>query len=78
MAENYEHNDVAKELQERLVQTCIDFVNEKGIDYLWAVYFRADSINESARFGEWTPATDSYIQIESCDEDGRKTIGEYM
>jgi hypothetical protein len=56
-----DHN---KELQEILVQTCIDYINKNGLTDIWGVYFHADSLNTSAKFGEWTPATDSSIQVE--------------
>jgi hypothetical protein len=53
-----------KELQERLVQTCIDFINEKGLTDIYAVNFRADDLAFSAKYGEWTPTTDAYIKVE--------------
>ena len=53
-----------KELQRILVQTCIDYINQNGLIDLWGVSFNADSLNESAEYGEWTPSTDSYIKAE--------------
>lgn len=53
-----------KELQEILVQTCIDYINKNGLTDIWGVYFQADSLNASAKFGEWTPATDSSIHVD--------------
>ena len=83
-------NDI-KELQERLVQTCIDFVKEKNLTDIVAVRFNVDGLEDSIEFGEWTPGMDSYIGIEGLQEDTyigksgdpytftvRKFIGEYM
>lgn len=80
-----------KELQERLVQTCIDYINEKGLDDIYQVRFNADSLAESAKYGSWQSCTDSYIGVEGIRdhkflrEDGeefvmaeRYDIGEYM
>jgi len=55
--------DIA-ELQERLVQTCIDFINEKGLTDIYMVRFNADDLNTSAKEGKWTSATDSWIGVE--------------
>ena len=53
-------NDL-KELLEILVQTTIDFINERGLKDIDAIGFGADSLQESAKWGEWTPATDANI-----------------
>ena len=92
---NYENpvtttNDI-KELQERLVQTCIDFVKEKNLTDIDMVRFNVDGLEDSIEFGEWTPGMDSYIGVEGLQEDTytgksgndytfrvRKFIGEYM
>lgn len=50
-----------KELQEVLVQACIDFINDRHIDDLDEIRFSMDMIQESARFGKWQPCTDSSI-----------------
>ena len=84
-------NDI-KELQERLVQTCIDFVKEKNLTDIDMVRFNVDGLTENAiEFGEWVSAMDSYIGVEGLQEDTytgksgdpytftvRKFIGEYM
>lgn len=57
-------NELAKELQERLVQTCLDFIREKGDKYIWRVEFSADELQESAKEGKWMPCTDSFITLE--------------
>ena len=76
-------NDI-KELQQRLVQTCIDFVKEKNLTDIDAVRFSVDGLEGNAiEFGEWTPCMDSYIGVEGLQEEDkdyrvRKEIGEYM
>ena len=57
-----------KNLQEILVQTCIDYINYNGLTDIWAVRFSADSLDESSQYGEWTPATDSSITVEGIAE----------
>ena len=53
----------AYELQKRIVQVCIDFIKEKNLTDIYEVHFSADNLNESATYGEWTPATDSYLSL---------------
>ena len=81
-----------KELQERLVQTCVDFVKEKNLTDIDMVRFNVDGLTGNAiEFGGWVPAMDSYIGVEGLQEDTyigksgepytftvRKFIGEYM
>jgi hypothetical protein len=58
---------IALKLQERLVQTCIDFINEHKDDdqvkEIQMVEFRADCLQESAKHDEWQPCTDSYCSL---------------
>ena len=58
---------IAFKLQERLVQTCIDFINEhkddEQVKEIHMVEFRADCLQESAKHGEWQPDTDSYCSL---------------
>ena len=83
-------NDI-KGLQERLAQTCIDFIKDKNLTDIDAVRFNVDGLVDSIEFGEWTPGMDSYIGVEGLQEDTytdksgdrytlrvRKFIGEYM
>lgn len=80
-----------KELQERLVQTCIDYINEKGLVDIYSVSFNADSLAESAKYGSWQPCTDSHIKVKGlCNKNYKRKngnifkmpywyeIGEYM
>lgn len=76
-----------KELLEILVQTTIDFINERGLTDIYAVGFGADDLQSSAKFGEWEPGTDANIHVTGLgkekSKDGREytvcqRIGEYM
>lgn len=83
--------DHIKELQEILVQTCIDYINKNGLTDIYSVSFNADSLAESAEYGSWQPCTDSYIRVDGISAQRRKRkngeidefpyryeIGEYM
>ncbi len=61
-------HEQTRQLQDILVQTCIDFINENGLKDIDLVSFSADSLQESARFNEWTPATDSFLEIEGIEK----------
>lgn len=58
-----EYEKKAKRLQERLVQTCIDFLKEEGDNDIWAVEFNVDDLQESKEHGQWCPSSDSYIRL---------------
>lgn len=80
-----------KELQQRLVQTCIDFVRTRNLTDVDMVRFSVDGLGDAINFQEWTAGMDSYIGVEGLQEDTytgksgkpytfrvRKFIGEYM
>lgn len=80
-----------KELQEILVQTCIDYINKNNLTDIYNVSFNADSLAESAKYGKWEPCTDSYIKVQGLSNENYKRkngeifkmpyrydIGEYM
>ena len=68
-----------KELQELLVQTCIDYINKNGLTDIYDVSFRADALNESAEYGSWQSCTDSYINVEGITvERYKRKNGEIM
>ncbi len=68
-----------KELQYILVQTCLDFINKYGLTDIYSVSFNADELAYSAQYGEWHPATDSYIKIEGIRiEKHRRKNGEII
>ena len=73
---------MTKELQEKMVQLCIDFITEYELDDIQEVRFSADMLQESKKCRKWTAATDSFIDVYGfqTDEDGletRRIIGEY-
>ena len=65
--------ETVKELHEVLVQTVLDFINEKGLKNVWSVSFSADSLQESAEFGTWCPATDSFLNVEGLETEEYKS-----
>lgn len=76
-----------KELLEILVQTTIDFINERGLTDIYSVGFGADDLQGSAKFGEWEPCTDASIHVTGIGKEKSKDgheysvcqrIGEYM
>lgn len=80
-----------KELQEILVQTCIDYINKNGLTDIYSVSFSADDLSTSAEYGSWQPCTDSHIKVKGLREERRRRkdgtifampytydIGEYM
>lgn len=77
-------DELARELQERLVQCCIEFILEKGDMDISEVRFSADSLQESADNGEWTCSTDSsislygYVWNDETKSNDRAKIGEYI
>lgn len=62
---------IALKLQERLVQTCIDFINEhkddEQVKEIQIVEFKVDGLQFSVKEGSWQPDTDS-----SCILQGRR------
>ena len=64
---------IALKLQEILVQTCIDFINEHKDDAqvkeIQIVEFNVDGLQFSAEEGSWQPDTDS-----SCILQGRRIL----
>jgi len=61
-----------KELQEILVQTCIDYINKNNLTDIYDISFSADSLNESAEWGSWQPCTDSYIKVEGVGHENHR------
>ena len=59
-------------LQDRLVQCCIDFINENNLGDLERVDFNVDGLQISSEFDEWPPATYSFIS--GSDICGRKWL----
>lgn len=74
--------DHIKKLQEILVQVCINYINENNLTDIEEISFNADSLQTSAKYAQWTPATDSYIGIHGYQDENemkvRRLIGEYF
>lgn len=62
-------HEQTRQLHDILVQTCIDFINENNLKDVDVVAFSADSLQESSRWNEWTPATDSFLTLEGDEYD---------
>lgn len=61
-----------KELQERLVQLCIDFIDERNLTDINEVSFHVDGLcNNAQEFHEWVPQMDSHIAIYGLQETGK-------
>ena len=58
---------IALKLQEKLVQACIDFINEhkddEQVKQIEIVAFNVDNLQESAKHNKWHPCTDSYCAL---------------
>ena len=74
-----------RDLQQDLVACVVKFIKRRNLKDIYEVSFSVDGLEGNAiEFGEWTPAMDSYIQVNGLqEEDGkdyrvRKEIGEYM
>ena len=61
-------NEHLSELQDILVQVCINYINENKLTDIDEISFSADSLQHSARFGELVPSTDSFIQAVGLEE----------
>ena len=67
------------QLQDRLVQCCIDFINENNLGDLERVDFTADGLQISSEFGKWSPATDSFISgSEFVEENGYLVMKDFV
>ena len=67
------------QLQDRLVQCCIDFINENNLGDLERVDFNADGLQISSEFGKWSPATDSFISgSEFVEENGYLVMKDFV
>lgn len=64
-----------KELQQRLVQTCIDFIKERNLTDIDEVSFNVDGLERySIEFGEWVAHMDSHISVYGIQETGSTYI----
>ena len=51
------------ELQHLLVHTCIDYMRKYNVTDIDEINFSVDGLNGSYEYGEWTPGTDSSIEV---------------
>jgi hypothetical protein len=51
------------ELHHILVQTCLDYMRKHNLTDIDEIQFSADGLSSSYEYGEWTPATDSYLGV---------------
>lgn len=58
-------NKLASNLQDRLVQCCIDYIKETGNMNIESVRFSVNGLQWSAECGGWHPGTDSACTIEN-------------
>ena len=64
-------HEQTRQLHDILVQTCIDFINENGLKDVDEVHFNADSLQTSAKYDEWTPDTDSFLEVDGVEYDDK-------
>lgn len=57
------------ELHNLLVKTCIDFICSHHIEDVEEIEFRADSLQQSAKYVKWMPCTDSSLTVYAYEED---------
>jgi len=67
-------NKLARGLQDRLVQCCINYIKETGDTNIDRVIFTADALQESSKYGSWQACTDSTCELEKLTDDGYETI----
>lgn len=51
------------ELHHLLVQTCLDYMRKHNLTDIDEINFSVDGLNGSYEYGEWTPGTDSSIEV---------------
>lgn len=62
-------HEQVRQLHDILVQTCIDFINENELKDVDEVHFSADALQTSAKYNEWTPDTDSFLEVDGIEYD---------
>lgn len=67
----------AKELLEILVQTTLDFINERGLTDIYSIGFGADDLQSSADAREWVCSTDASINITGLGKEKGQNGHEY-
>lgn len=77
-----DYKKISKKLQERLVQTCIDYFKEYPCVEVDEIAFSFDDVQDSVVEGSWCPASDSHItlwtwNLENPDKFSRDKLGSY-
>ena len=70
-------NDLS-ELQDRLVNTAINFCRERNLTDIDCISFGVDGLQDSVEYGEWTPCTDSSLVAHGYQDNILKLIGEVL
>ena len=75
--------DNIRELQEILVQTCINYVKQHNLTDIDEIFFSVNGLSEdSYNAGKWMPSTDSSIEVIGIEHDNnipiRALIGSWM
>ena len=82
MLEKMKHIEISgeqiAELHNLMVQTVIDYLKKNNLNDVDEIHFSADAIQASKDYGEWTPATDSSIELVGIEDGVRKEIGYRM
>lgn len=51
------------ELHHILVNTCLEYMRKHNLTDIDEIHFSADGLSSSYEYGEWTPGTDSSIDV---------------
>lgn len=65
-------------LTEKLVQTCIKFINDNGLNDIDEINFKVDSLQISTKYGHWVPDSDACLSAYEMENRKRKFLGEVM
>ena len=70
--------DYLSDLQNELMDTTINFCIERDLTDIDCISFGADGLQDSVKYGEWTPCTDSSLIAYGYQDDILKLIGEVL
>lgn len=65
------YKQIAKELQERLAATLIDYFKEHPDENVDEILFSFDDVKASVEFGSWHPSSDSIITLWNWNDDSK-------
>ena len=55
-------------MRSTIFKRTLDFINDNNLKDVDVVAFSADSLQESARYNQWCPATDSFLTLEGVEK----------